>query len=66
MSDTETKVTVRIRPYRGAPEHTLVFYTHFKTDKAILRVAQEQVKTFGYEVVRLSYSRTLEGVSSHV
>lgn len=66
MSATETKVTVRIRPYRGAPEHNMVFYTNFKTDKAILRVAQEQVRKFGYEVVGLSYSRTLEGVSSHV
>lgn len=66
MSDTQTKVIVRLRN-EATSEHTLVFWTDFKTDRPIRRVAEEQVRMIGgYEIVGLSYSRRLEGVERHV
>ena len=66
MSDTQTKVIVRYRN-QATSERTLVFWTDFKTDRAIRRVAKEQVsKAYGHQIVGLSYSRTLKGVERHV
>jgi hypothetical protein len=66
MSDTQTKVIVRIRNEATA-ESTLVFWTDFRTDKPIRRIADDQVRKMGgYRIVGLSYSRTLRGVERHI
>lgn len=67
MSATQTKVMVRVRDGATA-ESTLVFWTDFKTDKPIRRLAEEQVRKMGryYQMVGLSFSRTLKGVERHV
>ena len=64
MSDNQTQVIVRVRNEATA-ESTLVFWTDFKTDKPIRRFAEEHVRSIGdYEIVGLSYRRTLKGVAS--
>lgn len=64
MSDNQTQVIVRVRNDATA-ESTIVFWTDFRTDKPIRRIAEEHVQSIGgYRIVGLSYRRTLEGVAS--